>query len=223
MPPISKQGQPPHVLGLGAPMLLLLLTALLCSRGVRAGDGPGDPPPVEGGFIGAQACKVCHNTALKERRWDTWMNTRHADALETLKGAWSARIATARKLAVPAYEAPECLQCHVTAFDSGKARPLARILPADGVQCETCHGPGEAHQRDAQRAWVEQETGVDVGASVDLPERGTCTACHNPDSPTWDPTRYALADGTTSGFDYAEAKRRAIHPEVNMRPASKQP
>jgi len=220
MPPVIAAKKSARIVRLGAALVLL---AVMCSSAVRAGDGPGDPPPAEGGHIGAQACKVCHNTEAKERRWDTWMNTKHADALETLKGEWSARIAKERGLAVPAYEAPECLRCHVTAYDAAQARPLARILPHEGVQCETCHGPGEAHQRDAQRAWVEKEAGVDVAAKIDLPDRSNCLQCHNAESPTWDPARYTLADGTTSGFDYAEAKRRAIHPEADMRPASKKP
>ena len=47
------------------------------------------------------------------------------------------------------------IQVGLLANDAAQARPLARILPHEGVQCETCHGPGEAHQRDAQRLAVQ--------------------------------------------------------------------
>lgn len=196
-----------------------LLLALLCTlvASVRATDTPGDPPPAEGGYVGAQACKVCHNTAEKEHRWDTWMNTRHPDALTTLHSEASAKIAAKQGLDVPAWEAPTCLRCHVTAYDAAKGAAPARIAAADGVQCESCHGPGAEHVRDVQRAWIEKETGVDVGAHTDSPDKANCTACHNPESPTWNPARYALADGGTSGFDYAQAKKRAIHPETDKR------
>lgn len=208
MPPVSRFACLALPLGLVAALSM-------------AAQGPGDPPPAEGGFVGDQTCKVCHNTAEKERRWDTWMNTRHADALETLKTAWSAEIAKARGITVPAWEAPACLKCHVTGHDGLKAAPPARIAPAGGIQCETCHGPGENHVRDAQRYWVEKEPGVDPSARIDFPDRSNCLQCHNTDSPTWDPSRYALPDGTTAGFDYAQAKKRAIHPESDARPESK--
>jgi YD repeat-containing protein len=184
-------------------------------------EGPGDPPPAEGGYIGAQSCKVCHNTAEKERRWDTWMNTKHADALETLKSAASAEIAKAKGLSKPAWEAPECLKCHVTAYDTAKAAAPARIDFADAVQCETCHGPGAQHVRDAQLGWVEKKEAIDISAHIDYPDKSNCLQCHNTDSPTWDPARYTLPDGTTSGFDYNQAKKRSIHPETDARPLSK--
>lgn len=219
MPPIN-----PHATRVRRAALLLAAVCLAVTGGVvRAGDGPGDPPPAEGGYIGAQACKVCHNTEAKERRWDTWMNTAHADALETLRSAASAQIARDRGLKLPAHEAPECLRCHVTAYDTAQARALARIRPLDGVQCETCHGAGAEHQRDVQRAWIEKATGIDVSARIDFPDRDNCVQCHNPESPTWNPKRYTLPDGSTSGFDYTQAKRRSIHPEVDMRPSAATP
>ena len=39
-----------------------------------------------------------------------------------------------------------------------------------------------------------------------------CATCHNPESPTWDPKRYTLEDGTTAGFDFDQATKRIAHP-----------
>lgn len=199
----------------------LLALPLLLAAFATGLEGPGDPPPAEGGLVGAQTCRTCHNTAEKERRWDTWMNTKHADALETLKSPASAAIAKARGLAMPAWEAPACLRCHVTGYDELKSAAPARMAAADGVQCETCHGPGAAHVRDAQMKWVEKVDTVDVAAHIDYPDKSSCLACHNTDSPTWDPARYTLPDGTTTGFDYKQAKTRAIHPQEDARPLSR--
>ena len=39
-----------------------------------------------------------------------------------------------------------------------------------------------------------------------------CTACHNPQSPTWDPARFTLDDGRSVGFDFELGKQRIAHP-----------
>lgn len=207
----------PPIVRILPPLALCIAVAAL----TRAADGPGDPPPAEGGLVGAQACKTCHNTEAMERRWDTWMNTSHADAMETLKSEWSARIAKEKGLARPAWEAPECLRCHVTGYDAAKSAAPARIDPADGIQCETCHGPGADHVRDAQLKWVEKQEAVDVSAHIDMPDKENCLQCHNTDSPTWDPARYTKEDGTATGFDYLQAKKRAVHPDADMRGEAK--
>jgi len=179
---------------------------------------PGEPIE-EDGFAGAQACKVCHNSEEQERRWDTWMNTAHADAHETLKSAWSLRIAQERGLTLPPAEAPECLRCHVTGYDTARSALPPRIAAIEGVQCETCHAPGGKHVLAAQRRIVDKDESAKPGDSIDMPDKDNCLQCHNTESPTWDPRRYILEDGTTTGFDYRQARRRSIHPETDMRPA----
>ena len=38
-----------------------------------------------------------------------------------------------------------------------------------------------------------------------------CTDCHNDESPSWDPKKFKLADGSTVGFDYEQAKKKIEH------------
>jgi hypothetical protein len=45
----------------------------------------------------------------------------------------------------PAEESRECLPCHVTAFGFDTQQIAASFDPKDGVQCESCHGPGSIH------------------------------------------------------------------------------
>ena len=43
-------------------------------------------------------------------------------------------------------------------------------------------------------------------------ESGICEHCHNEASPTFDPRRYTLPDGSTTGFDYDQALDKIAHP-----------
>ena len=118
----------------------------------------------------------------------------------------------------PGAQILRCFQCHST----GPLRLTEKegIQPFEmGVTCETCHGPGADHVRDAQRKWIEKDDTVKTDSHIDVPDKDNCLQCHNTDSPTWDPKRYTLEDGTTTGFDYRQAKKRAIHPASDMRAA----
>jgi len=76
------------------------------------------------------ACRVCHAP-----EHEVWSHSRHSHAYETLRKVNKA------------FD-PECLICHVVAFD----RPGGFISEADtpdlkNVQCEVCHGPGREHAK----------------------------------------------------------------------------
>jgi hypothetical protein len=43
-------------------------------------------------------------------------------------------------------------------------------------------------------------------------DHGICLRCHNDASPTVDPLRYTLSDGSTRAFDYEQAADRIAHP-----------
>ena len=71
--------------------------------------------------------------------------------------------------------------------------------PADGVQCESCHGPGSNYRKRS----VMSDRKKAVAMGMVLPTEAVCVACHNDESPSWD---------GAAGFDYAEAKKRIAHP-----------
>jgi predicted CXXCH cytochrome family protein len=78
----------------------------------------------------------------------------------------------------PAYDfIQNCAYCHVTDLDVERAR-----WSEDGVQCETCHGPGEEHAdlaRDAGRRPSTEEI-VAVRASINLSvDAQACRLCHS--------------------------------------------
>ena len=84
------------------------------------------------GFVGAQNCIDCH-----ELQYNQWKITAHATSYHTLT-----------KRHRNYY--PNCVQCHVTAFDFKPGFSLSKINDKtfQNVQCEMCHGPGSQHITD---------------------------------------------------------------------------
>ncbi|MFH1143032.1 MAG: cytochrome c family protein [Candidatus Eisenbacteria bacterium] len=142
----------------------------------------------EYGFIGAQSCKTCHNIPAKGEQFAKWQSSKHAKAYQTLLNDQSKAIATGKKLTKPAHEAPECLRCHVTAWDAKAELKGAKFDPAEGIGCESCHGPGAeykaVHMKDVPKAMT---------LGMIAPGEALCVSCHNPESPTFKEFKYAEA------------------------------
>lgn len=123
--------------GVRAPVRLrrLELPATEVERGgsVDPLSPPPRDPPIP--FLGAAACKACHDAA-----WAAWRRGRHARAFQPLIAARQGANA-------------DCLPCHVTGFGEpgGPGSPEdplpsgAVLASYAGVGCEACHGPGGAH------------------------------------------------------------------------------
>ncbi len=114
------------------------------------------PPPMllpSGGHVGASACRSCHEEAFAG-----WMASGHAHALERLKP-------DERKTG------SGCLLCHSTPGAAQGATPGDQ-----GVQCEACHGPGEAH---VQAKGGRDNVLVLKGRSPSCVVAGQCTRCHD--------------------------------------------
>ena len=52
-----------------------------------------------------------------------------------------------RDFTTPAAETPQCLKCHVLGKDIDPAELESTFNKEDGVQCETCHGPGSEYKK----------------------------------------------------------------------------
>ena len=161
-------------------------------------------------FIGARKCKSCHGKELMGDQNSTWLKGPHARGFKTLTRSVSQEIARARGLEGQASEAPECLACHITAFGVPPERIWKPLTASEGVQCESCHGPGRDYRKKKIMADLEEARAK--GLWDPDSERGICLRCHNEASPTFDPQRYTLADGSTAGFDYEQAATQIAHP-----------
>lgn len=111
-----------------------------------------------GDLVGPETCKACHRAA-----YESWRETAHARAQENLP-------ARNRK-------DPRCTVCHAPDPERG----------AQGVSCESCHGPGQYYavgyvMRDAELA-----------RAVGLAEVGekTCLVCHTESAPSLGRFEYA--------------------------------
>jgi hypothetical protein len=167
------------------------------------------PAGADHDYVGVKKCATCHKKELIGDQLAVWRAGPHARAYETLASERSASIAAERGLTVPATEAEECLECHVTSFGVPEARQAYPLETRDGVQCESCHGPG----RDYRKKTIMSNRGeaLTKGLWDAGKDSGICTRCHNERSPTFDPQRYIMQDGTTLGFEFGFAKRRIRH------------
>jgi thiol-disulfide isomerase/thioredoxin len=118
----------------------------------------------EGENLGAAACRDCHAGEHK-----SWKRSPHREAMDSLEKDGAAGDV-------------ECVRCHATPVSSGPApAELAGYRIDEGVSCESCHGPGEAHAADPRTDNI-------VGLGETCPEcviEEICTSCH---TPKWDPS-----------------------------------
>ena len=151
-------------------------------------------------YVGVQDCARCHKKELIGDQYGVWKKADHSKAFETLKGDKAKKIAKEKGLSVPPSEADECVKCHATAHGLQKAQLMKKPLKLeDGVQCESCHGPGSDYRKKKTMADEKKAK----AAGLMLPDEKTCTTCHNSDSPTWDAAK---------GFDFEAMKKKIAHP-----------
>jgi len=182
---------------------LAVCFALACAFGlsqVQAAD-----------YVGSSQCKVCHNKKDEGAQYDTWKSQEHAKAFETLKSPEAIKIGQDKGLEKPPAESPECLKCHTTAYDAAAKAVPAKIKLEDAVSCEQCHGPGSDHIAAGKKVMFQKDTSIDMAATQPEITKESCTKCHNEESPTWNPERYTLDDGTKVGFDFELAKKKIDH------------
>lgn len=82
-------------------------------------------------YAGAEACRTCHQAEYKK-----WKASQHAQAYDDLD-------------AVGKVFDPNCIGCHSVGFNQPGGFLNADLTPRlSGVQCESCHGPAQAHVND---------------------------------------------------------------------------
>ena len=163
-------------------------------------------------YVSNSKCKLCHNKAAKGAQWNKWKEMQHAKSFATLATEKALEVAKELGLATPPAESPECLKCHVTAYDVAKKATHAKIKPADGIQCESCHGPASLHLLDGRAIMMKKGDTVDLTKNIGLPGEKKCVECHNDTNPTFNPEKYTLEDGKKVGFDFKQAHTKIAHP-----------
>lgn len=152
-------------------LFLLMSAVVLCISFASAEDFK---------YIGAAKCKMCHNKADKGEQYNKWASSTHAKAMASLKGDEA--------------KDPKCLKCHSTAAGADQAL-VATITVAEGVSCESCHGPGSAYKV----ATIMKDQKASLAKGLILPDEKVCKKCHNEQSPHY------------KGFNYKEYVAKIAH------------
>jgi len=171
-------------------------------------------------YVRPDTCRICHDKPATGDQWGIWKKSKHAQAYDTLRSPQAQDIASKAGIKMLAYEAPQCVRCHVTAYDSKTKSVPPEIQLTDAVGCQACHGPGSLHQEDGIKMMFhpDKASKINLSAHIIRPDEKTCVACHNPESPVWKPDKYTLPNGTKSGFDYKQAFSQIAHPVPGKAP-----
>jgi hypothetical protein len=175
---------------------------IVVAIGFGLAGGVADAAGKEPQYVGAKKCKTCHKKELMGNQYGAWEEAKHSKAFEALKGEKALEIAKERGLTVPPHEADECLKCHATAYGEDASKFAKKPLnPEDGVQCESCHGPGSLYKK--KKTMSDHDKSMAAGMWEPGKDDKICIGCHNEDSPTWDPAE---------GFDLEKRKEEIAHP-----------
>lgn len=136
----------------------------------------------EHGFIGASACGMCHKSEKQGSQLSIWQESQHAQAYNTLKTEKADEIAATKGFKTKAVETPECLKCHASGYNVDAKFLGSKFKVEDGVQCETCHGPGEDYK--SKKIMENREEAIANGLFVPENIEDFCIGCHNTESPT---------------------------------------
>lgn len=139
--------------------------------------------PKKHGYIGVAACVMCHKTEKQGKQLDIWKNSAHAKAYQTLLTEEADKIAKEKGFETPAAKTEACLKCHASGYDVDASLLGKKFKIEDGVQCETCHGPGSDYKD--MKIMKNREEAIKNGLIVYEDYKDLCVKCHNPESPTY--------------------------------------
>ena len=159
-------------------------------------------PAEEFSYIGVDKCAaMCHKGESKGNQLEIWQKSKHADAYKTLITQEADDIAKGKGFNTPAAETPECVQCHTLGKSFTGLNFDDTFDKTQGVQCETCHGPGSDYKK--MNVMKDRQLSIQNGMThyegADL--ENFCKSCHNEDSPTF------------KGFNFEESWAKIKHPK----------
>jgi len=140
----------------------------------------------ESKYIGVSKCKICHMSDAKGNQYKHWQESGHAKAYETLASEDAKKTAQKVGLASDPQKSAQCLKCHVTAFGVKDDLKEGSFNIADGIGCETCHGPGSDYKGLA----VMKDRQKSIAAGLIIPTKEVCLKCHNEESPNYKEFNY---------------------------------
>lgn len=174
------------------PFAALILIASIAVTTAFASRAAQDELPPK--YVGVSHCAQCHSSEGLGKQVQSWLDGPHGQAWERLGSDEAGALAKRLGIDDP-QTTPECLRCHTTGAGLPKGSFSKDFDPFAGVQCESCHGPGERYAK------IEHMIVSDIAKSQGLmdPSPAVCTKCHNDKCPTF------------KGFDYRKAVKKIAH------------
>ncbi len=140
-------------------------------------------------YVGVDKCaNVCHKGDSKGRQLEIWQDSKHSQAYKDLQTPAADQTAKDKGYSTPAAETPQCLKCHVLGKDIDPTELDDSFDKTQGVQCETCHGPGSEYKKLS--VMKDKQAAMDNGLVMHTEGESFCKTCHNPDSPNYKEFNY---------------------------------
>lgn len=149
-------------------------TIAVLAAGLVALLGMGGAAPKKPVYVGARACGQCHDGAGMGNQYSKWLTTKHSKAYAVLSLPESVEITKRSGLRGLPWKEPICLGCHSTASTAEDWEKDDAFRPEDGLQCESCHGPGSEYMSEE----VMRDRAEAMKAGLRLPTEDTCLGCH---------------------------------------------
>jgi cytochrome c554/c'-like protein len=146
-------------------------------------------------YIGVKKCVTCHKSKKQGEQKAIWGKSNHANTFKQLTSKEGLAKAKALGVEDPT-KSDKCLSCHAPEFD--KTVLFQKNFKLEqGVQCETCHGPGSAYKKKK----IMKDHAAAVANGMLEPDEKTCLNCHKKDNPEHKGT-----------FDYKKFWEKIKHP-----------
>jgi len=135
-------------------------------------------------YVGVNSCVgACHKSDAQGKQLDIWKDSKHSEAFRNLQSSRADSIAVSRGFTTAAAETPECVKCHVLGKEIVESELSETFDKTDGVQCETCHGPGSEYKKLS--IMKDKEKAAENGLIIHTEKELFCVKCHNTESPTF--------------------------------------
>ncbi len=145
-------------------------------------------------YVGAMSCAECHRGAMMGYAVSKWRLSSHSKAFAVLGTQKAKEIAKKRGIEGNPQQAEQCLKCHSTGHGEQAGWFTESFDVAQGVQCESCHGPGSEYMLEA----VMLDPIASRESGLWKVNRETCLRCHPKE-----------VDGKP--FDYEKAVKKIEH------------
>ena len=134
-------------------------------------------------YIGVKSCAMCHKSEKQGQQLRIWEGSKHSKSFEILLTEKANNTAKEKGYETKASETADCLKCHASGYNVDASLLGKNFKIEQGVQCETCHGPGSDYKKKS--VMKDRKKSVANGLLLFENPEELCLTCHNAESPTY--------------------------------------